>query len=51
MGWTWPQYTGEAMGDTNGEVSKDYYSIIGTETKVEDLKYFGFCYSNKNSVR
>jgi len=33
--------TGEAQGYLNGEVSKDYYSIIGTETKVEDLKYFG----------
>lgn len=33
--------TGEAQGYLNGEVSKDYSSIVGTGTKVEDLEYFG----------
>lgn len=33
--------TGEAQGYLNSEVSKDYNSIVGTGTKVEDLIYFG----------
>ncbi|OJZ06465.1 MAG: hypothetical protein BGP15_04260 [Sphingobacterium sp. 40-24] len=33
--------TGEAQGYLNGEVSKNYSSIVGTGTKVEDLEYFG----------
>lgn len=33
--------TGEARGYLNGEVSKNYGSITGTGTKVEDLEYFG----------
>ncbi|MGJ1264383.1 SusC/RagA family TonB-linked outer membrane protein [Sphingobacterium spiritivorum] len=33
--------TGEAQGYLNGEVSKDYSSIVGTGTNVEDLEYFG----------
>jgi TonB-linked SusC/RagA family outer membrane protein len=33
--------TGEAQGYLNGEVSKNYASITGTGTKVEDLQYFG----------
>ncbi|MEN5196975.1 SusC/RagA family TonB-linked outer membrane protein [Sphingobacterium faecium] len=33
--------TGEAQGYINGEVSKNYSSITGTGTKVEDLEYFG----------
>ncbi|CDS92099.1 TonB-dependent receptor plug [Sphingobacterium sp. PM2-P1-29] len=33
--------TGEAQGYLNGEVSKNYSSIIGTGTKLEDLEYFG----------
>lgn len=33
--------TGEAQGYLDGEVSKDYQSITGTGTQVEDLEYFG----------
>ncbi|MGJ1361154.1 SusC/RagA family TonB-linked outer membrane protein [Sphingobacterium spiritivorum] len=33
--------SGEAQGYLNGTVSKDYTSITGTGTKVEDLEYFG----------
>lgn len=33
--------TGEARGYLNGDVSKNYSSIVGTGTKVEDLEYFG----------
>ncbi|MFD2554390.1 SusC/RagA family TonB-linked outer membrane protein [Sphingobacterium tabacisoli] len=33
--------TGEAQGYLNGEISKNYSSITGTGTKVEDLVYFG----------
>lgn len=32
---------GEAQGYLNGEISKDYLSITGTGTRVEDLEYFG----------
>ncbi|PRD56706.1 SusC/RagA family TonB-linked outer membrane protein [Sphingobacterium gobiense] len=33
--------TGEAQGLLNGEISKDYASIVGVGTKEEDLAYFG----------
>jgi TonB-linked SusC/RagA family outer membrane protein len=33
--------TGDPMGYLNGEVSKAYTSLIGSATKVTDLKYFG----------
>src|SRR5690606_3472984 len=33
--------TGEAQGFIDGEVSKDYASIVGVGTKEEDLEYFG----------
>ncbi|WP_312362420.1 SusC/RagA family TonB-linked outer membrane protein [Sphingobacterium sp.] len=32
---------GEAQGYLNGEISKDYTSITGTGTNIEDLEYFG----------
>ena len=33
--------TGDPRGYVNGEVSSDYTAITGTETKLEDLEYFG----------
>jgi len=33
--------TGEARGYLAGEVSKNYSSIVGTGTEIEDLVYFG----------
>lgn len=33
--------TGEAQGYLNGEISKNYNGMTGTDTKVEDLEYFG----------
>lgn len=33
--------TGEAQGYLNGEVSKDYNSITGVGTKIDDLAFFG----------
>lgn len=33
--------TGEAQGYLDGEVSKNYQSITGTGTRVEDLEYYG----------
>lgn len=33
--------TGEAQGYLDGEVSKNYQSITGTGTQVEDLEYYG----------
>lgn len=33
--------TGEAQGYLDGEISKDYSSITGTGTAVEDLEYYG----------
>lgn len=33
--------TGEAQGYLDGEVSKNYQSIMGTGTQVDDLEYFG----------
>ncbi|WP_341836910.1 SusC/RagA family TonB-linked outer membrane protein [Chitinophaga pollutisoli] len=33
--------TGEAQGYLDGEISKNYNSITGTGTSVEDLQYFG----------
>jgi hypothetical protein len=34
-------HTGDPMGFLNGEASKAYTSLIGSATKVTDLKYFG----------
>lgn len=33
--------TGDPRGFLNGEVSSDYAALIGSETKLEDLTYFG----------
>ncbi len=33
--------TGDPRGFLNGEISKDYAALTGTETKLEDLQYFG----------
>ena len=33
--------TGDPRGFLNGEVSSDYAALTGSETKLEDLKYFG----------
>lgn len=44
FGYQWagldPQ-TGDPRGYLNGEVSNDYAALTGSETKLEDLKYFG----------
>lgn len=44
FGYKWrgldPQ-NGDPQGEVNGQISKDYSVLTGTETKVTDLKYFG----------
>ncbi len=44
FGYRWagldPQ-TGDPRGYLNGEISKDYAKLTGTETTIDDLQYFG----------